>query len=44
MKAKTKEELFEKTEFASRYLEVYDMDGKPVMRKDIYFQDMNKMF
>ena len=36
VKSDNKKELFEKINTALKNIEVYDVDGKPIMRKDIY--------
>ncbi|MFY0687773.1 MAG: ATP-grasp domain-containing protein [Cyclobacteriaceae bacterium] len=36
VKGKTQDELLEKLEKANKYLEIFDLNGTPVMRKDIY--------
>ena len=44
VRGNNKQEIINKTKLAIDRLEVYDINGRPVMRKDIYLQDMNKMF
>ena len=43
IKAQNKDELLRKTKLAIDGLEVYDIEGNPIMRKDIYLKELKEV-